>query len=164
MILDNLRTVEWILSLAFIDQLGRISWIDIKSRIISNRSIALLFITGAIHLIAAAASGQNIWLVLLGVMVGMPFIPVWLKGQIGAGDIKLLMACGFYLGFLDGMRMLVLIMMISLVLALFFLLRKKATHIQIPLGPVIASSAATLILIRTLSIFTHVQGGLFPWI
>lgn len=156
MILENLRTVEWFLSLAFIVQLTRISWIDIKSRIISNTSIMLLFIAGAIHLIASVVAGQNIWLSLLGVMIGIPFIPSWLKGQIGAGDIKLLMVCGLYLGLLDGMWMFVLILMISLALAIFFLVRKQTTHVQIPFGPVIAASAATLILIKAISSFTHV--------
>jgi leader peptidase (prepilin peptidase)/N-methyltransferase len=161
---ENLRTVEWLLSLSFIIQLARISWIDIKSRIIPNTLIMLLFLTGVINLIAITVTGQNIWLLLLGVMVGMPFIPSWLKGQIGAGDIKLVMACGFFLGFLDGMWMLVLILMISMTLALLFLVRKKTLHVQIPFGPVIAASATALILIRTISSFTQVIGGLFPWI
>ncbi|NCB00289.1 MAG: hypothetical protein EOM70_13055, partial [Clostridia bacterium] len=119
MIFENLQAVEYLLSLAFIIQLAWISWIDIKSRTIPNISIVLLLLTGVLQLIAGAASGQNIWLSLLGDMIGIPFIPSWLKGQIGAGDIKLLMVCGFYLGLLDGMRMLVLILMISLALALF---------------------------------------------
>ena len=74
------------------------SYCDIKTRVIPDKVHVMILLLGLI---------QVSWLdSLLGMfLVPLPFLVVALlkKGSMGGGDIKLVSACSFFLGFSDGL-------------------------------------------------------------
>jgi leader peptidase (prepilin peptidase)/N-methyltransferase len=135
-------SLEVLVGISFIAILVWISWTDLKSRIIPNISVAALLFLGMIHLICQVIQGQSIWPALFGLLIGLPFLPAWHLGKIGAGDIKLLIACGFFLGLPGGILILGNVLILSFIAALICFFRKQPLHIQIPFGPLICASSA----------------------
>jgi len=142
MIQNITGSLEFLVGISFIAILVWISWIDLKSRIIPNISVAALLFLDMIQLILHAIQGQSIWPAVFGLLIGLPFLPAWHLGKIGAGDIKLLIACGFFLGLPDGILMLGIVLILSFIVALICLFRKQPLHVQIPFGPLISASSA----------------------
>ena len=63
------------------------------------------------------------------------------KGGIGMGDVKLMTACGFYLGIVPGIFVLMLSYMLAGLFCLPVLLLKKASlKTRIPMAPVFAAA------------------------
>jgi Flp pilus assembly protein protease CpaA len=130
-------------SAVFLVLMARISWLDWKHRIIPNRLIAMLLALSIVQLLVQSHEGQSIWINLLALLPGLIYIPAWIQGKIGAGDIKLLLVCGLS-RLAAAFSMVLLLLILVLFSAAYFLVRKRTLRIRFPLGPLICT-AATLI-------------------
>jgi len=144
-----------LIDLVFLSLMARISWLDWKHRIIPNRLIAMLLALSIVQLLITSHAGQSIWINMLALLPGLIFIPAWIQGKIGAGDIKLLLVCGLFLGWPAAFSMVLLFLILVLFSAAYFLIRKQTLHIRFPFGPLICASA-TLIHF-TKSLFSTIQ-------
>ena len=85
-------------NILFVGVLVYASYCDIKTRIIPDRVHVMIILLGLIHM--------DLMSCILGlVLVPLPFLVVALikNGAIGGGDIKLVVACSFYLGLSGGL-------------------------------------------------------------
>jgi len=151
--LEMLLTV--LIGAVFLVLMVRISWLDWKHRIIPNRLVAILLALSIVQLLVQSHVGQSIWINLLALLPGLIFIPAWIQGKIGAGDIKLLLVCGLFLGWPAAFSMVLTLLILVLFLAAYFLICKQTLHIRFPFGPLICASA-TLIHF-TQSLFSTIQ-------
>ena len=131
-------------SAVFLVLMVRISWLDWKHRIIPNRLIAMLLALSIIQLLSQSNEGQSVWINLLALLPGLIFIPAWIQGKIGAGDIKLLLVCGLFLGWPAAFSMVLTLLLLGLFSAAYILIRKQTQHIRFPLGPLICTSATLI--------------------
>ncbi|MDF1616171.1 prepilin peptidase [Petrocella sp. FN5] len=117
--------------LTFIMLLTYASMIDLRTRTIPDHIPMLIILIGLIDMEPVSA-------VLGLILVPLPyFIMALLKeNSIGGGDIKLMGACGFYLGLQVGYVASVLGLMLALIIHFAYSVigNKKVTK-NIPLGP-----------------------------
>jgi len=119
---------------------------DIRKRQIPNRAILLMLIVGILNAFVCTAAGQIWWYYPAGLMIGLPFILSWLKSKMGAGDAKLMLVCGLFLGLPAALISTGLMLIILFGIAIHLLFTKRGLKTRIPLGPVIAFSfAATIV-------------------
>lgn len=130
----------------FICLLGWCSVSDIRKRQIPNEAILLMLIIGILNAFFCTAAGQIWWHYPAGLMIEFPFILSWLKDKMGAGDVKLMLVCGLYLGLPAALVSSGLMLIILFGITIFLIFNKKSLKTRIPLGPVIASSCITTIL------------------
>lgn len=71
---------------------------DIKKRIVPNTCIVLLLVICVIKVIFDNFTGYSWWMHIAGLVYTIPFFIAWSKNQMGAGDVKLIMAICLYLG------------------------------------------------------------------
>jgi leader peptidase (prepilin peptidase)/N-methyltransferase len=117
--------------IAFIMLLTYVAMIDLRTRTIPDHIPMLIILIGFIDMEPVSA--------VLGLMlVPLPyFIMALLKeNSIGGGDIKLMGACGFYLGLQAGYVASILGLMLAIIIHFTYSVigNKKATK-NIPLGP-----------------------------
>lgn len=76
-------------------------WSDLKQRIIPNISVALLAVFGLVIAITHVSPlGVELFDSFLGCIIAFAFLlPFYLIGWMGAGDVKLAAALGFWLGY-----------------------------------------------------------------
>ena len=125
----------------FISLLVWCSYTDIQKRKVSNMSVILLLCLGIAHTVLMGLTGNTWWTYPAGMALTVPFFVVWLRGQIGAGDVKLVMGICLYLGVLNA-----LIAFALMVLALIGLMTRswaktKTFKRAIPFAPVLAFGA-----------------------
>lgn len=150
-----------LIGVVFLALMVRISWLDWKHRIIPNRLIAMLLALSIVQLLLKSHEGQSIWINLLALLPGLIFIPAWIQGKIGAGDIKLLLVCGLFLGWPAAFSMVLTLLILVLFSAAYFLIRKQTLHIRFPLGPLICTSATIIHFTKILiSMIQILQGGI----
>ena len=136
----------------FISLLAWVSISDVLKRKIPNRAIIFMLIACVINLVFMVIGSVSWWPYPAGLIFGFPFIVFWNKGWLGAGDTKLILVCGFYLGLFHGLLMLGLLAgLLLLIRLLYFLIRKSACS-KIPFGPFIALSAAVSLMTNYLSL------------
>lgn len=136
----------------FISLLAWVSITDVLKRKIPNRAIIVMLVAGAFSLVFIIIVGMAWWPYPLGLIIGFPFIVFWNKGWLGAGDTKLILVCGFYLGLFQGLLMLALLAALLLVIRIFYFLKRKSTNSKVPLGPFIALSTAVPLMANYLSL------------
>lgn len=129
--IDMMDYIHIVQMAIFIMLLIYAAMIDVKTRTIPDHIPMLIILIGLIDMEPISA--------LLGLMlVPLPyFIMALLKeNSIGGGDIKLMGACGFYLGLQVGYVASVLGLMLALIIHLAYSVigNKKVTK-NIPLGP-----------------------------
>jgi len=129
----------------FIILLGWCSVSDIRKRQIPNWAILLMLIVGILNVIVCTAAGQNWWYYPAGLMIGLPFILSWLNSKMGAGDAKLVLVCGLFLGLTGALISAGLMLIILFGIAIYLFFTSKSIKTKIPLGPVIAFSCAATI-------------------
>jgi leader peptidase (prepilin peptidase)/N-methyltransferase len=117
--------------IAFIMLLTYVAMIDLRTRTIPDHIPVLIILIGLIDMEPVSA--------VLGLMlVPLPyFIMALLKeNSIGGGDIKLMGACGFYLGLQAGYMASILGLMLAIIIHFAYSVigNKKVTK-NIPLGP-----------------------------
>lgn len=152
--------LKGLIGAVFLVLMIRISWLDWKHRIIPNRLIAMLIALGVVQLTVQTLRGHPFWINLLALLPGLIFIPAWIHGKIGAGDIKLLLACGLFLGWPSGFYMFLILLILMSFMAAYFLFRKQSLHIQFPLGPLIGASATLIHFAKILFSLIPIQGGI----
>lgn len=114
------------------------SYTDIRKRIVSNMTAILLLCLGIAHTVLIALTLIPWWTYPAGMALAVPFLLAWLKGHIGAGDVKLVLVIGLYLGLLN--TVIAFAMMVPLLAVLMFRsqIKNKTLKGAIPLAPVLA--------------------------
>jgi len=129
--IDMMEYIYIVQLLAFIMLLIYAAMIDLKTRTIPDHIPMLIILIGLIDMEPVSA-------VLGLILVPMPyFIMALLKeNSIGGGDIKLMGACGFYLGIQAGYVASILGLMLAIIIHFAYSVigNKKVTR-NIPLGP-----------------------------
>lgn len=123
--------ISWILACLLLV----ISYIDIDHLIIYDRFHVLLLILGAINL---AFGYHDIWSALIGALiVSIPLAILSITtGAMGFGDVKLMAAAGFLLGYKAVLVAFIIGVVLGGVYSLVLILRKKASgKTAIPFGP-----------------------------
>jgi leader peptidase (prepilin peptidase)/N-methyltransferase len=122
------------------------AYTDIRTRTIPNTAVVLLMSLGLAHTVLILLSGSAWWSYPAGLALAIPFFIVWLKGGMGAGDVKLLMGIGLYLG-LTGTLISFALMLPMLIACMIHSLRKYGTlRHAIPFAPVLAFGAGTAVI------------------
>lgn len=119
-----------IMSVELLLCLGLVSISDIRFKKIPNSLIVALFMIGIVN-----GSACNVESIVGAILLPVILMVLNTKYPIGGGDIKLISALGFYLGF--WYQMVILSVGMSLSLAVTLITRKKA----IILGPFISFGA-----------------------
>jgi len=131
----------------FICLLAWVSITDATKRNIPNLAILIMLIIGILNTVIAAISDQAWWWHPAGIMIALPFLLLWFRGKMGAGDAKLMLACGLFLGLQASLLMAGLMLVILLIIAGYLYARKKSLKTQIPLGPVIALACSCMVVV-----------------
>ncbi len=126
----------------FVSLLAWCSYTDIKKRIVSNPSVILLLCLGLVHMALMVLAGNTWWTYPAGLLLSVPFVIGWLRNGMGAGDVKLIMAIGLYLGLLNTLVSFALMVPVLAVLMIRSWTKTKTLKgVAIPLTPVIAFGA-----------------------
>ena len=130
------------------------AYTDIRTRTVPNIAVVLLMSLGLAHTVLIGLFGSAWWPYPAGLALAIPFFIVWLKGGMGAGDVKLLMGICLYLGLACTLISFTL-MLPMLIACMIHSLRKHGTlrHV-IPFAPVLAFGAGTAV----------IAGYLYPFI
>jgi prepilin peptidase CpaA len=103
-------------------------WTDVRTHRISNAMVVAILLLGLVsHLLAGGYAGIIDW--LAGMAVGLAFfLPFYIAGGMGAGDVKLLAAVGSVLGPLAALFAGGIALLAGVPLALYQLMKR---HYQI---------------------------------
>ena len=71
---------------------------DRKDDRIPNELCLFTGILGVLYSVLEEGAEAALWRILLGLILFVLFVPLWLLGVLGAGDIKLIMAAACFLG------------------------------------------------------------------
>lgn len=129
----------------FICLLARVSITDATKRNIPNLAILIMLIIGILNTVIAAISGQAWWWYPAGTMIALPFMLLWFRGKMGAGDAKLMLVCGLFLGLQASLLMAGLMLVILLVIAAYLYFKHMSLKTRIPLGPVLSLTSGIMI-------------------
>lgn len=115
--------------------------IDLKHYIIPNGLVITFFLTGVIHNLYIQDINLLNSLIGMGVGFSIPFLlAIVSRGGMGGGDIKLIAAMGFWLGFPQILSMLFIAAVLgSLVGLILILIKQKRRKDPIPFGPFLIS-------------------------
>ncbi len=127
---------------------------DIRARTVPNTAIILLLFLGLAHTVLIGLSSSAWWPYPAGLVWAIPFFIVWLKGSIGAGDVKLLMGIGLYLGLAATLISFALMLPMLIACMIHFLRKHGTLRHAIPFAPVLAFGAGTAV----------IAGYLYPFI
>ena len=130
----------------FIAILVLCAYMDIRTRIVPNTAVALLLCLGLAHTVLIGLTGNVWWPYSTGLTLAIPFFIVWLKGGMGAGDVKLIMGIGLYLGLLNTILAFALMLPCMAILLIRSWIRNKTLKTTIPFAPVLAFGAGGVIL------------------
>ena len=125
-----------------------LAWVyitDMTKRIIPNMAILIMLIIGILNTVIAAIFSLAWWWYPIGIMVALPFLLLWLRGKMGAGDAKLMLACGLFLGLQASLLIAGLMLVILLIIAGYLYFKQMSLKTQIPLGPVISLASGIMI-------------------
>jgi leader peptidase (prepilin peptidase)/N-methyltransferase len=119
-------------------------YIDIKTKTIPDYIHVLIIIVGLINIDLVES--------LIGlIIVPLPFfIMAWLKeNSIGGGDIKLVGACGFFLGVTGGLVASVIGLMMAVVVnGVYYVIKNKDKTIGFALAPYIGLGCMCAYIVR----------------
>ena len=117
------------------------SYTDIRKRIVSNVTIALLLCLGIAHTVLMALIGFLWCTYPAGMILAVPFFLAWLRSHMGAGDVKLVLSIGLYLGLPNTVIAFALMVPLLAVLMIRSLIKTNTLKGTIPLAPVLAFGA-----------------------
>ena len=126
----------------FLALLAFVSVTDMQKRLIPNQAVLILLILGLLNMGSAAYQDQVWWQYPAGLLIALPFLLAWMRGGMGAGDVKLIMTCGLFLGLPAGIAIIGMMLIILVGIAVYLGIRRRSMKTRIPLGPVIAAAAA----------------------
>lgn len=81
--------------------LWKIAWRDAKEQKIANRDVMLVMLLGMVRLITESGNVMTYVVGVLAISLPMLILVILVPGSFGGGDIKLMAAGGFYLGYHD---------------------------------------------------------------
>jgi leader peptidase (prepilin peptidase)/N-methyltransferase len=136
----------------FLACLAWISITDIRKRLIPNQVILTMLILGLLNMGLAIFRQQDWWQIPAGLLIALPFLGAWLRGWMGAGDVKLILACGFFLGLPACLAMIALMLALLIVIAIFLAVSHRSMKTKIPLGPAIATACSCVIIVNLIGI------------
>ena len=118
------------------------AWTDQKEGYIPDRVSIFIFVLSLFSVLNGYGPGFLIRIAGAFFCGGLlELIRLISKGGIGMGDVKLMTACGFYLGIVPGIFVLMLSYMLAGLFCLPVLLLKKASlKTRIPMAPFFAAS------------------------
>jgi leader peptidase (prepilin peptidase)/N-methyltransferase len=125
----------------FVSLLVWCAYTDIKKRTVSNLSVILLLCLGFAHMAIMILAGNTWWTYPAGLLLTVPFVILWLRSGIGAGDVKLIMAIGLYLGLLNTLVVFALMVPALGILMVRSWVKTKTFKGAIPFAPVLAFGA-----------------------
>lgn len=125
----------------FITLLVGCAYTDMRMRTVSNVAVILLLCLGLAHTALIGLSSSVWWPFLAGMALSTPFFIVWLRGGMGAGDVKLIMGIGLYLGLMSTLIAFALMLPIMAVLCVRSGIQNKRPKQRIPFAPVLAVGA-----------------------
>ena len=147
----NIVSFGILLDAFFVALLSWCAHTDWKTRTVSNLPVVLLVCLGRVQVVLSFISGSAIWWHHpAGLLLSIPFLITWYKNDMGAADVKLIMAIGLYLGLLNTLVAFVLMIPILAVLMAYSWLKKKTLKCRIPLAPVLAFGAVAAVALRYL--------------
>ena len=129
----------------FITILTWCAYTDIQKRTVSNASIILILCLGIAHTILMALAGHTWWQYPAGIVLPVPFYVAWLRGQMGAGDVKLIMGICLYLGVLNTLIAFALMVLALIVLIVRSWIKIKTLKGVIPFAPMLALGAGGVV-------------------
>ena len=125
----------------FIALLVWCSYTDIRKRTVSNVSVILMLCLGIAHTVLMGLAGNTWWTYPAGMAMAVPFFIVWLRGQMGAGDVKLVMGVCLYLGVLNTLIAFALMVPALIGLMVRSWIKTKTFKSALPFAPVLALGA-----------------------
>lgn len=137
----------------FLAGLGWTSVTDIRKRLIPNQAILAMLLLGLLNMGLAIFLQQAWWLYPAGLLIALPFLGAWLRGWMGAGDVKLMLSCGFFLGLPASLAMIALMLVLLIVIAICLAITRRSMKTKIPLGPVIAAACAVVTVVDLINTF-----------
>ena len=140
----------------FIALLIRCAYTDIRTRTVSNVSVILLLCLGLAHTALMALTGNTWWTYPAGMALAVPFYVAWLRGQMGAGDVKLIIGISLYLGVLNTLIAFALIMLTLIVLMVRSWIKTKTLKSVIPFAPILAFGAIGTVVLGYLYTFLQI--------
>ena len=132
----------------FIALLAWCAYMDIHTRTVSNIAVVLLLCLGLAHTVLIGLSGSAWWPYPAGLALAVPFFIVWLKNGMGAGDVKLIMGIGLYLGLAGTLVSFALMLPCMAILLIRSWIRNKTLKSTIPFAPVLTFGAGGVILVN----------------
>lgn len=117
------------------------SYTDIRKRTVSNVSVILMLCLGIAHTVLLILAENTWWTYLAGMALAVPFFVAWLRGQMGAGDVKLVMGISLYLGLLNTLIAFALMVPALIGLMVRSWIKTKTFKRAIPFSPVLAFGA-----------------------
>ena len=131
----------------FIALLVWCSYTDIRKRTVSNVSVILMLCLGIAHTVLMGLAGNTWWTYPAGMAVAVPFYVAWLRGQMGAGDVKLIMGICLYLGVLNTLIAFALMVPALIGLMVRLWIKTKTFKRAIPFAPVLALGSCSAMVI-----------------
>lgn len=119
---------------------------DMRKRMISNVAVILLLCLGIVHVVLMGLAGNTWWTYPAGMVFAVPFFISWLRGGMGAGDVKLVMAITLYLGLMNAVIAFALMIPVLFALMVRSLIKEKTLKCRIPVAPVLSFGAMGAIL------------------
>lgn len=114
------------------------SIIDIKKRIVPNTCIVLLLVIGIAKVILDNIACYPWWMHITGLVYTIPFFITWNKNQMGAGDVKIIVAISLFLGLFNSLISFCFMIAALLLYVMFAWIKKKDLKQSIPLAPFIS--------------------------
>lgn len=132
------------------------SYTDIRKRIVPNIAIVSLLCLGVTHIGLAVTTNSTWWTYPTGMVFAVPFFISWIRGSMGAGDVKLVIAITLYLGLLNTIAAFALMVPVLMVVMVRSWRKNKTLECQIPFAPVLAFGAIGTVLIGYLYALTGI--------
>lgn len=120
---------------------------DLKSRIVPNVIVLLLVCLDIAHMSWMISTTSAWWTYPAGLILAVPFFIGWLRGGVGAGDVKLLISVSLYLGLLNSLIAFAIMIPVLVALMIRSWVKNKTMKCRIPFAPVITIGATGAVLL-----------------
>ena len=151
----NIVFLSILMDAFFIALLIWCAYTDWKARTVLNLCIALLLGLGLARTALIILNDGTCWTYPAGLLLSVPFIIAWLKNAMGAGDVKLIMGIGLYLGLLNTLVSFTLMIPLLVILTVHSWRKNKTVKSAIPFAPVLAFGAGGAVILGYLYAFTQ---------
>lgn len=120
---------------------------DWKTRTVSNLPVVLLLCLGLAHTALMLLTGNSWWPYPAGLLLSVPFFIAWCRNGMGAGDVKLIMGIGLYLGLPGTLVSFALMVPLLAALTVRSWRKNKTIKNAIPFAPVLTFGAGGAVIL-----------------